>query len=63
VVATRYKTFTKKDLVKYCINHDEPEITALFDRLDENHQQQEWIDAFKGYSEKIDEIHMQLILA
>ena len=62
IVATRYKTFTKKDLAKYCINHDEPEITALFDKLDENHQQQEWIDSFKGYSERIQEIHMQLVL-
>jgi len=34
IVATRYKGFTKKDLVKECINNEEPVITNLFDRLD-----------------------------
>ena len=33
LIATRYKTFTKKDLLKYCLNHNEPTITSLFDRL------------------------------
>lgn len=43
IVATRYKNFSKKDLVKYCIHHDEPVITALFDRLDQQNQQSEFI--------------------
>ena len=35
----------------------------MFDKLDGNNQQQEWIDSFKGYSERIDQIHMQFVLA
>lgn len=36
---TRLKGVQKKDLIKYCINTEEPEITALFDRLDANNDQ------------------------
>ena len=43
ITATRFKLFTNKDMVKYCINHDEPIITEMFERLDENHQQAEWV--------------------
>jgi hypothetical protein len=63
IVATRYKGFQKKDLVKYCIEHDEPKITALFDLLDENSQQQEWVDSFSSYILHIDDIHRRLLFA
>ena len=62
IVGARYKDFTKKDLVKYCINNNEPVISNLFDRLDENNQQQEWVDSFNSYIQKIDIIHMDLVL-
>ena len=61
-MGARYKDFTKKDLVKYCINNNEPVISNLFDRLDENNQQQEWVDSFNSYIQKIDIIHMDLVL-
>lgn len=62
VVANRYKTFTKKELVQYCINHDEPIITSLFDLLDQNNEQMEWIDSFNCYIARIDEIHMKVVI-
>ena len=62
IISTKYKNFTKKELVKYCINNNQPKITALFDRLDEHNQQQEWVDSFNEYIQKIDEIYMYLIL-
>jgi hypothetical protein len=34
IALTRLRGLQKKELIKYCINADEPEITALFDRLD-----------------------------
>jgi len=60
IVSNRYKTFTKKDLVQYCINHDEPIITSLFDLLDQTNEQMEWVDSFNCYIARIDEIHMKL---
>lgn len=42
-MATRFKQSTKKELVQYCINHEEPIITSLFDKLDTQNNQQEWI--------------------
>lgn len=62
-MANRYKTFAKKEMVKYCINHDEPLITSLFDLLDENNEQMEWVDSFNLYIARIDEIHMKTVIA
>ena len=49
-------------MVKYCINHDEPEITEMFNYLDENHQQGEWVEKFTIYIQDIQEKHMKLVL-
>lgn len=43
IAQVRLKSLQKKDLIKYCINADEPTITALFDRLDTNNEQTEFL--------------------
>ena len=39
IALTRLKGLHKKELIKHCINSDEPDITALFDKLDETNDQ------------------------
>ena len=62
VTSTRFKQFTKKDLVKDCITRGEPTITAMFDKLDETRHQPEWVESFTEYISKIDEIHQKIVI-
>lgn len=62
IAQTRLRGFTRLHLIKDCIHAEEPEVTDIFDRLDSNNDQLEFLDALKSYAERIDTIHMDCVM-